>query len=198
MQTAGSPGHGDSDWAYLSRELRRRSTEPFKHVPFVFYLVVAVIVFGGLGIWVELVKLLLASPPAAQPSAMPGATLAPAGPDISSLITALVTYFPALIGSAALQFSLALIKRTDKTLISFALFILVTSSAAAILLSIFSAAHSGGVLCLGVLLCIGAVWVWVIANADDDTFRRVPSKVDAASGGDPDRELPGSLSGYQA
>lgn len=191
----GSSSREESDWVYLGRELRRRTIEPFGHVPFVFYLLIAVIFFGALGIWVELVKIGLTEPQAVQAEGPPGTV--PASIDLGSLITAVITYFPALIGSAALQFALAQVNRTDKILITFALFMLIAFSIAAVLLSILSKAHGGPVLTVGLLFCVGAIWVWVIANADDVTFRRVPPKVDAASGGDPDRDLPGSLNGCQ-
>jgi hypothetical protein len=73
----GHPG----DWDYLWLQLKRRTPEPLGDVPFVFYVFLGIVIFGGLGIWVELLKILISTKPA----------------ELAGLITAVNTFFPALI-----------------------------------------------------------------------------------------------------
>ncbi len=105
MNTAKTKPGSKGDWRYLGHEIWRRTWGPFSNVPFVFYVVLAILCLGGLGIWVELVKTALDSPPK----------------NFDGVLTALSTFFPALIGSASLQLILASTGNSDKVLVSFAL-----------------------------------------------------------------------------
>src|SRR4051794_19356359 len=48
-----------SGYARLGKVLWRRTIDPFFQPPFVFYVFTGVVLFGGLGVWVEIVKLCL-------------------------------------------------------------------------------------------------------------------------------------------
>jgi hypothetical protein len=170
------------DWTYLFSELWRRTREPISHVPFVMYFAVGIVAYGALGIWIELIKLGRET----------------AGADLSGLITALLTFFPALIGSTCIQFVLVLAgrDRPDKSLIATALFAQTLSVAVAVLLAVFSSVHPGLVLVLGILSSLAAVWVWWIVTCDDSTFRKQPS-IDAAIGGDLAKPLAGDTKEFK-
>jgi hypothetical protein len=167
------------DWGYLKGELIRRTQEPLKDVPFVIYFITSILLFGGLGIWVELVKL----------------TLSKSQPDYASLITAISTFYPALIASSSLQLILASANKSDKIFISFGLFNLCFFGLSSILLGTFSKQYPVIVMLLAVVFSLLAAWIWWVTNCDDPTFKKI-QKIDAATGGDPNRNLTGDYSGY--
>lgn len=167
-----------SDWAYLWDQIKMRTREPVKAVPFVVYIFLGIVLFGGLGIWTEILKIIIAAKP----------------PGIAGLLTAVMTFFPTLIGSTAIQLVLA--SSQNKILMSFALFILFVFLAVAILLPFFSSSHPRGVLVIASIASICGIWTWWFTNSTDPTYRhKVP--IDAPSGGPTDNPLKGNLSGFQ-
>jgi hypothetical protein len=167
------------DWVYLGRELLKRTRDPVKHVPFVIYVFLAIVMFGGLGIWIEILKIVISKSPV----------------EFFGLITSVITFFPTLIGSTTLQLVLLSANKGDKILMSFSLLILCVFLAFAILLPFFAGVHPVRVLVLGVACSICAVWVWWFTNGDDSTFQRMP-QLDSATGGSTNRNLPGDLNGF--
>ncbi len=166
------------DWKYLGGELLRRTIQPVKDVPFVLYVILAIIGLGGLGIWVELVKVLLASGPFDQ----------------TGLLIALATFFPALIGSSSLQLILASTGNGNKVLVSFALLICGVAVAVGVLINVFFETYPAAAFRSSIFFALIAVWLWWITNGDDPTYKSAP--VDAPSGGDTDRPLKGDTSGF--
>jgi len=166
------------DWQYLGREIRRRTLAPFKSVPFVFYFILAIVVLGGLGIWVEAVKSQL------NPNWK-----------VDGLLTALSTFFPALIGSASLQLILKSTDSSDKILISFSLLVCFLSFVGIGFIAAFFSLHPQ--LCLNAAIGFGvlAVWFWWFTNGDDLTFYNAP--IDAATGGSTTREIKGNLNEFK-
>ena len=67
----------ESDLAYLKRSLRKRTTDPVRHFPFLVFVFVAIVLFRRLGVWFELLKLVLS-----------------AEPKTDGLIVAAITFFP--------------------------------------------------------------------------------------------------------
>lgn len=175
-----APAEKVGDWPYLWRELKRRTTEPVANVPFVFYVLLAIVGLGCVGIWVELVKLVLSEKKA----------------NLEGLLTALATFSPALIGSAALQLILASTGRGDKVMVSVGLFIALAAFAAVILISAIHKSFPITALLAALAFVAIAVWLWWITNGDDPTFKSVP--LDAPSGGSIDRELPGDTDGFKS
>jgi hypothetical protein len=49
----------ESDWTYLKRLLKTRTVDPLSELPFLIYVFLGIILFGGLGIWTELLKYIL-------------------------------------------------------------------------------------------------------------------------------------------
>lgn len=84
MNFGGPIKNKDGDWSYLGNKIKRRTLYPFADVPFVLYVLLAIIGLGCLGIWVEVIKLALSSDPKSY----------------EAVLTALATFFPALIGSS--------------------------------------------------------------------------------------------------
>lgn len=163
------------DWAYLFEQLGQRTVGPIKSFPFVVYLLIGIILFGGLGIWSELLRLTVAKDAFA----------------LTGLITAILTFFPTLIGSTSLQLILSSANTSDKVMIAFAIMILFIFLAAAILLAFFADAHPVNVLVAGVVSSLAAIWVWWMTNGSDSTFQS--QHVDAASGGTLNRTLKGGF-----
>lgn len=62
-----------NDWQRLGQHLRARTVNPLKSVPFVFFFFLGPVVFGALGVWVEIIRLATSTQP----------------PDYSSLVTAI-------------------------------------------------------------------------------------------------------------
>jgi hypothetical protein len=168
------------DWGRLAKELSTRTIAPFSNAAFVIFVILGPILFGALGVWVEIFRLIRSA----------------ARPEYSALITATSAFYPALGCSTALQLVLASASKNDKGLISFALLMASLFPAAALILQSFSDSRPVMVLAVSAFCSVGAVWLWWITNGSDPTFM-TPSP-DAATGGQLDRSLPGSLSGFQA
>jgi hypothetical protein len=167
------------DWPYLRREIRRRTFQPFSHAPFIFYVLLAILGLGCLGIWVELVKVAMSSSQSSY----------------EGVLTALATFFPALIGSSSLQLILTSTGNRDKVLVSFGYFISSLAIAAVILISVLHAALPNITFWAAVFFTVAAIWLWWFTNGDDPTYKSAP--LDASSGGDTDKPLRGDTSGFR-
>jgi hypothetical protein len=167
-----------NDWQRLGRHLRARTVGPLKSVPFVFFVFLGPVVFGALGVWVEVIRLAISTEP----------------PDYSSLVTAISTYYPALGCSTALQLQLAKTTKGDKVLVSFGQLMFSIFLATAVVLQFFWKTYPGTVFAISFACTVAAIWLWWITNADDPTFA---ASADAATGGDVDRDLRGTLNGFQ-
>ncbi len=167
-------------WVELWRELKKRSVEPFSHASFVIYFVVAVIVIGGIGFWIELYSyLIFASPSTAQEGS------------VSALRTSVITFFPALAGSACLQLVWA--ESHQKSLRAFGILFLCLTTVIALAISPAAVGNSSALL-LGFLSSIVALWIWWIANAKQKDFLDIDP--DAPLGGNKDADLSGDLDGF--
>jgi hypothetical protein len=149
--------------------------KPWGSVPFVFYVLMGILVFGALGIWIEVYQLLTSTTR-----------------DAARVIVAMITFFSALIGTSAVQLAYDAFDESNKIMLAFALLLLVAFSGFAILLSKAGTANLAFALNFACSVC--AVWVWWIANAKTNTFAFRP---DAPTGGDPTRELDGNLEGFK-
>jgi hypothetical protein len=169
-----------ASWLRLGRELRKRSRDPLGHFSFVAYFVVAVVMFGGAGIWTELRSYLYFVPTAGEPFA-----------SLASLRTALITFFPALAGSSCMQLIWA--EDHERSLRAFAIVVL-----AALLVAIFFISPEGvsdrTALAVGAAAAVLALWSWWIANAKQKDLL----DPDAATGGSAvSADLPGSLDEFE-
>lgn len=168
----------DGDYKLIAREIRRRTLEPFRHFPFVSHVFLAIICLGCLGIWVELIKALLSAPPTGY----------------DGVFTAIVTFYPALIGSASLQLMLSSTGNSDKILGSFAIIALFLAFISVALISLFHDKYPNGSFTAAIIFAVFAIWFWWFTNADDRTYQNAP--IDAAAGGDTSKTLKGDLDDF--
>lgn len=179
MSLDSQTGVHEGDWRYLRREIWRRSVQPFSHVPFVFYVLLAIVLLGCLGIWVELIKVAIST----------------GQREYDGVLTALATFFPALIGSSSLQLILSSAGNRDKVLVSFGYFISIVAFAAVVLISILYPFLPILTFWASVLFVFFAIWLWCFTNGDDPTYKSAP--IDAPSGGDTGRQLKGDTSEFK-
>ena len=178
MNTTVTENEDVGDWTFLGRELSRRTRQPWKHVPLVLYVLVAIVVFGGLGIWVEIVKLGLLNKPLST----------------GGLFTAMATFYPALVGASALQLLLVSMGHSDRIMGFFAVSVWVMSFVIGLLTAVFFPAYPATCFILVVCLVIFSIWLWMITNVDDPIYKSIP--VDSASGGSTSRPLKGDISKF--
>lgn len=164
------------------KEIKRRTVNPLTDLTFIFYVFFGVVVFGGLGVWIEVVKYYL-----------PGQFV-----DMQGIRTALAVFYPALIGAASLQLVLESVRKSETLMSVFAITSLLVMIISAILLGLIEYFQASDSLLFWVSSGLSALglWVWVIANADNPDLKTRPNP-ESASGGDVKRQLRGDVSGFQ-
>jgi hypothetical protein len=161
-------------WADLYRELKERITEPLRHPSFVFYFVAVILVVGGLGVSLSMIKII-----GPDPSFM----------DLVALPRALSSYLLAILASAVTDLILG--ESSKRSLQMFALFLLVIGVILGLIgLTSFALRWAYGCSLVGVLL---AWCLWFVANADNAKLKEREPPPNVATGGDPGAPLPGSL-----
>ncbi|WEJ99487.1 MAG: hypothetical protein P0Y59_21655 [Candidatus Sphingomonas phytovorans] len=155
--------------------LHRRWTRPNKQLSFWTFLLVGIVVLGGLAVWIEGYRYFNFVPTDKQSSA-----------DRAPLQLALATAGLAVAGPAAMQ----LLYSRDKLAIVTAILLFTVEMISAMYLMVFGVPKDCGTI-VGGVTCVGiAIVAWVLANGEDDIFQDdVPNDVPA--GGDPMRHLPG-------
>lgn len=169
-----------TSWKLLWDELWNRTKEPAAHASFVMYFLIAVVVIGAGGVWIELYSLLFLAD-----------TDCPSSSSVSGLRTAIITFFPALAGTACMQLVWA--EDKNKSLRSFAVTALVLITILAIGISP-SVIGSMTVFIFGLLASLLALWLWWIANSKDPDL--LDPNLEAPLGKDPRSELSGDLTGF--
>lgn len=170
----------DGAWSLFLNELSRRSKYPLSYPSFVLFFIGAVFGMGAIGIWLELYQIGLL------------AFLSPSdNSNLSSLRTAVVTFFPALAGTSCMQIVL---EEDEKALKAFALVAMLFMGVLALAIGqnqfpILLA------LAIGSVACLIALWIWWVANADQQGLFNPDVTIGPA---DTSAELVGSLDGYQA
>jgi len=162
-------------WAALRRELALRAVEPIEHPTFVFFFLAIVVGVGGIGAWVELFKL---------------ARLQGTPVQLDGLITSLITFFFALVGTSCTQ--LIIEESESKALRALAQFVLFLAFVAAVLATAGVGSGQAGIL-PWTLASIFALVVWWLANAKSPGLR----DPDAPTGGAVTKTLPGNLADYK-
>lgn len=172
-----------ASWKKLAHELGKRTTAPLGHVSFVFYFFVAVVIFGGAGIWAELRSYFAFVPTTDQTD-----------PSLTALRAAVISFFPALAGSSCMQLIWA--EDHERSLRAFAAVVLTL-----LILAIFVITPAGvsdsTALVGGFAASILALWSWWIANAKQKDLLDLDP--DAATGGkSTDGPLAGNLDEFNA
>lgn len=182
MMHTGNNSTLDQDFFHLlGQELSERTRRPCAHPSFIIYFFVAIVLFSPLGVWLELYVYLLPDPSSspAQPS--------------DSLRTAVLTFFPAAAGTAAMQLFWGDPRKHVRSFafLLFVIFLIVS-------LVLFPARVSNAwALGVGTFASVASLWVWWIANSKQPELLDVvdPSApVGGAHLGDP---LDGDLDGFK-
>lgn len=161
----------------LWRELKQRTVKPLEHPRFLIYFLLSTIFLGGLGFWLELVIY--------SKSGSEGT--------LDSLLTALISMFPAVAGAATLK---SIWAGQKNELVPFSMLMLFLFAACGLLLGISDA--SACVIAVGVFVWAGSLWFWLVIHADEkDLLYEKPDPTAPIGGDDPKVELQGDLSGLQ-
>lgn len=164
-------------FSLLWKDLRDRTFKPVGHVTFWVYLFLGVVLCSGLGVWFEVIRYMYAAE-GAKPDA---------------ILVALLTFFPALVGSSTLQMVFA---SEAKGLRAFALFLAVLFALAACWLAFGRPSDFTVAMRWALFFSTAAIWIWWIANGGDPSFRdNIPNN--APIGGDTSTPLSGSLDGFK-
>lgn len=169
-------------WVRLGRELKKRTVDPIGHVSFTLFFLVAVILLGGAGVWLELHSYFSYVPTAEKPTA-----------SLAALRTAVITFFPALAGSSCMQ--LIWVNDELKSLRAFATSILVILFIAAVAIAPDKISTNLALVIGGISSCI-AFWMWWIANADHPGLKDIDDPDASLGNRDPSGELSGDLDGF--
>lgn len=159
----------------LFDEVKRRWREPQAHPTFGLFFVGSFLIFGAVGVWLELAKLVFG--------------IGPEHGSASALRTAVATYFPAVLGSSVLQLaisdslrSLRALSQTVAPLFAVLAFILVFAGNL----------EDWAAIVLGVLASAASLACWWIVNADELSLRDEPVPEVATGKADPTAPLLGA------
>ncbi|WP_287285871.1 hypothetical protein [Mesorhizobium sp.] len=170
-------GKPENGFRYLGRELCRRFTTPMPHFTFWVYLILGVFVCGGFGIWFELVPYLYATNPG----------------KLDGVFTALLTFFPTLVGSATLHLIFA---ENEKPLKAFSLLYCAGFVLLACWLGFAKPTDMRLAIGGATVGAVASVLIWWLANGLDPAFQDQLTP-NAPVGGDTDVAPPGDLSGFK-
>lgn len=156
----------------------RRTKRPANQFTYWTYFLFCVLGLGGLGFWIELVQI---------------NGQVPANRDWNNTYTALVTFFPALIASSCWQM---VFEVKSKPWHAFSLALLMLSLVVGLALISHARPASVAAWFWSVIACGASLWVWWIANADNQALHDGTDPDDAV-GGNPDAPLVGNLTGIK-
>ncbi|WP_338713140.1 hypothetical protein WAC51_01330 [Stenotrophomonas geniculata] len=165
----------------IADELRERTTKPAKHPSFVLFFLFAVLGLGALGIWVELYSYIY---PESGKHAIQGT---------DGLRTAMLTFFPAVAGTAAMQLMWA---ESTKHFRSVAFAILGAFLVVALVVSPARITNASA-LVVCAMASVASLWTWWIANAKQTDLLDQINTSAAVGGDDVEVRLPGSLDDFQ-
>ena len=162
----------------LGRDLCARMATPFGQVTFWVYLLIGIILCGGVPIWVELLRHFAI-----------GATQ-----NTESIRTAINAYYPAIGCAAAVQLAFASGEKKYLNSFSFfAAFFFFVFSGLTLFLEKTPVTPSSWV--IGIAGCVLAIAMWWIANGLDPTYQDTVDP-DAPLGGSPQSPLVGDTTGF--
>lgn len=150
----------------LRAEVVRRWTAPRRDPTYLLFFITSLVFFAGAGFWLELLKLTFGIGETDQ--------------SISALRTAIATYFPAVLGAAAMQLAISETLRSLRALGQLLAWVFVCL--ALVLVFAVNLADAWA-LFIGLLCSACALAVWWIVNADDKALRDDQPPPEAATGG---------------
>ena len=168
--------NGSGGLQYLVLEVKRRLAEPVGHFTFWAYLLAGIVGASAFGVWYELLPLLLGRQ---------GST--------DAVFTALLTFFPALAGSSALQL---IFDDAAKPMRAFATILIFVFCGFAVWLGFARPTSIGLAYSCAGFACLLAVFVWWITSGQDPAFR---DNIDDTSplGGQVGEQPKGDLKGFK-
>ncbi|WP_131618215.1 hypothetical protein [Roseivivax marinus] len=171
----------ESPYKQFRSEVWRRTSKPLSDATFIFYVVFGILIFGGLGVWIEVMKIILS----------------PGGSNWRGILTALAAFYPALIGAACLQLVLESVRKSEKLMAVFSVGVLLLTIIAAVVFGVFefNSVYTGVSFWGTIFLSITGIWVWCVANGDNPDLQTTDPY--APSGGDTSRKLKGDTSGFR-
>ena len=173
------------DYTYLRAELIRRTLQPWRHFAFLGYFLGAIVVLGGLGIWLEILiwtEVLKFRPPVGEGN-------------VGRVFAAMVTYYPAIVGASAFHLTLVGAEKSDKIIITFAWLVFSILLVSSFLVRLLHDMQLEWRMVIALFSICVSLWFWTIANADNVAFKSTPT--DAASGGATSRKLKGDLRDFE-
>jgi hypothetical protein len=162
-----------NEFPELAKDIRRRFVRPLGSPSFWMFLLVGVIGFGGIAIWIEVLKCefrLLGTANA------------------QGVLTAINTYFPAIGCGAGLQ--IVTWEKQKPNLRACGMAAWSFMSAACVVLLLLQANHPWWSGILGAICSIFALAMWWLANGEEDAFQN-GAPTNASIGGNLDQPLAG-------
>lgn len=162
-------------------EFKDRTFKPAHHPSFVMFFIFAVMGLGALGIWVELYAYIYPELGKFAPQ------------ETDALRTAVLTFFPAVAGTAAMQLIWA---ESTKHFRSAAFSVLCIFLVVALVISPTRISNCSA-LVIGLLASVFSLWVWWIANAKQAELLDEINASAPVGGDDVKVKLSGSLDDYK-
>ncbi|MGY6130041.1 hypothetical protein ACW9YV_32675 (plasmid) [Paraburkholderia strydomiana] len=167
------------NWTALGRELMERTVRPCFHPSFVMFFVVAICGVGPLGFWIELASYVTSQ-----------------NPGVAPIRASFISFVPAFLAGTTMQLIWA--ESKSRSLRAFSIFMLCACGVALVFCG-YPAIQNGSAITAGVFAAVIALWMWWIANANQQDFLDDPSDISRNPiGGDRvDTPLSGDLSGFR-
>jgi hypothetical protein len=167
-----------NDFPNLGRDIFMRARTPLGSPSFWNTLLFGVVLFGGLAIWIEILK---------YGFNLPGTHPA------EGIRTAFNTYFPAIGCGSALQLITA--EKDNQDLRSFGFAVSVIFFVVCILSFLAGINHPHLSMAIGIIFSLLSLVMWCVANGLDNAYSNVPE--DASIGGSASKPLSGTTSGFK-
>ncbi|VVO11472.1 hypothetical protein PS708_03460 [Pseudomonas fluorescens] len=164
-------------WYQFRAALASRSKDPWGHPSFVMFFFVGVLFFGGLGIWVEIVRV---------------SVLLSDEASFKTICFAINVFYPSLGCASMLQFILGDYPKMLRALGVLLCFIFVVACGSIGFLQLYTPFG----LVVEIILSALALWCWWIANAKNPDFLE-PDPTAASGPADVSTPLSGTLDGFK-
>ena len=163
-------------------EFRDRVLDSLGDVTFLLYFIVAIILCGGFGIWVEVLKLLIASSD---------------NLNFDGIQNAAFTLYPALIGASCMLLVLEGTDKSEKPKTAFSLFVIIFTAFISAMIGIFESKDMYQLpsRVLITFFTVFGLFFWCFANGNNPHIQTV--NPDSAVGGDTSKHLNGNTDGFQ-
>lgn len=166
-------------WGILKEIIRIRTTKPAQHPEFWMYFILINLIFCALGVYVSIVTDLLKNDGYF---------------DYRSLSTNLGTFFIAILASGCFDLILSKEKIMKTSISMFSIMVLVLGIIALIVSAIVRLRFA---LPISVIFCLISLYIWWIANAENDKLMSDEVSISDLTGGNLSQKILGDLNGYK-